>query len=267
MRTLLVATLLLSALLAGCTSPPADPPAPDTTSSPTTSQAAGPSDDAPVDDPGATALPNQPPTVLFTADIAAGQAPLTVTFSFNATDADSNALDWTLDADGDAAPDASGDVLPGSHPHVFDVAGSYTATFVVSDGMNDTAASFQIEVSAVPVPEEPAPVVLAGTVMGIALGCFDPDDPPSVLLGSANNDFDVDAAWWGGDYELTPSEAEIVWWQGEGLDDPLVVGADTATIPADTTSGHVCVDSDPVTGFVAVPGLPVDWTLTIYLQA
>lgn len=207
--------------------------------------------------------PNQAPVVKFTADVASGQAPLLVNFSFEATDAEGDALTWTLDANGDGESDAEGDesALPGTFAFTFD-AGTYEATFTASD-TNATSASFTINVTETPSTPAPAPVVFAGSVAGIGLGCLDTTDPAETVpnfLGGGTQDFAIDAALWGSTYTLTPAEVDVTWWLGEELDDPIDAGGNDGTVPDETTSGHVCTDD---TVILNTPSTPIDWSLTI----
>jgi PKD repeat protein len=77
--------------------------------------------------------PNAAPVITtFTVNKTTGAAPLKVSFAVNATDADKDALTYTLSY-GDKTPDSTGKTLP-SLLHTYAVAGNYTAKLTVSDG-------------------------------------------------------------------------------------------------------------------------------------
>jgi PKD repeat protein len=102
------------------------------------------------DDEGATGFdtaginvdpPNQPPTASLSADPAEGDAPLTVTFSMSAGDADGAIASWELDIDNDGTAEYSGSGSPpATQQHTYTDAGTYTAELTVWD--NDGAQGF-----------------------------------------------------------------------------------------------------------------------------
>ena len=89
--------------------------------------------------------PAQPhaPTAKLTASVTEGTAPLVVTLGLNGTDADGDALSWTLDLDGDGQADETGDDLPTTLNHTF-ATGTYNLTLMVSDGGLSTNDTLQI---------------------------------------------------------------------------------------------------------------------------
>ncbi|HET8931414.1 MAG TPA: PKD domain-containing protein, partial [Acidimicrobiales bacterium] len=93
--------------------------------------------------PGVDPTPNEPPIVGFTADPASGNSPLEVSFASTSTDPDGDPLDHTwYFGDGDTATGADA-------THTYTTAGTYTATLVVTDGVNSRSTTRQIVVHAV----------------------------------------------------------------------------------------------------------------------
>lgn len=132
----ILVTLLLA--FAGCTSKD-DSPQPSgsstTTSTSTTSTSTAPP------------LPNKAPVTTLTASAQAGQAPFNVTFTVNGTDAEGDALSWTLHF-GDNATSANGTALPSNVTHAYLAAGLYNATLEVRDGKAASNVSLQLNVTA-----------------------------------------------------------------------------------------------------------------------
>ncbi|MDX1450365.1 MAG: PKD domain-containing protein [Acidimicrobiia bacterium] len=131
-----MALLLLAASLAGCTDdgPTEDPENPDGMDG---------SDDMCPDLGNVTAtrpgpdgcdVANSAPVATLVANVTAAEVPFDVLFSFNASDADGDVLEWTFDADGDGTADLEGIDLPGELVFAFADPGLYTANFTVDDG-------------------------------------------------------------------------------------------------------------------------------------
>src|SRR5688572_28010434 len=120
------ALVLLSAVLAGCAAEdPERYPRTSTTSSSGTASATSTSA-APAN------RTNTVPEANMTASPANGTAPLNVTFTLEGTDADGDALNWTLTfGDGNST---NGTELPATVVHLYNVTGNLTAVFTVSDG-------------------------------------------------------------------------------------------------------------------------------------
>jgi PKD repeat protein len=105
--------------------------------------------------------PNEPPTVALSASTARGSAPLTVSFSADASDPDGDPLSyaWTF-GNGDTAEGNS------SHTVTYREPGDYTAVVTVSDGVAEERASFTVEVDEPPEPpasNTPPVVTLSAT--------------------------------------------------------------------------------------------------------
>ncbi|MFO1533756.1 MAG: PKD domain-containing protein, partial [Thermoplasmatota archaeon] len=82
------------------------------------------------------------------ADETEGAAPLVVTFTLDASDADGDSLSWTFDADNDTIPDASGgsDDLPATVTWPYAMPGAYTASLVIDDGQAQDVQTLAITV-------------------------------------------------------------------------------------------------------------------------
>lgn len=128
---LLVGCIVALMLLAGCSDK--KPDGADDSSRSSTSPTAAPA-------------PNHPPTASMLANTT-GQAPLNVTFLLNGTDADGDAVTWTLDF-GDASAAANGTALPGNVTHLYAAAGLFNATLLVSDGNATTNATLTLNITA-----------------------------------------------------------------------------------------------------------------------
>jgi len=83
---------------------------------------------------------NQPPTCSLSADPRSGSAPLTVTFTMNASDPDGIISNWELDVDFDGRRDYFGSGNPPSTlNHTYTIARTYTAVLIVNDNNNASA--------------------------------------------------------------------------------------------------------------------------------
>jgi PKD repeat protein len=82
---------------------------------------------------------NHAPTASLVANNATGSIPFNVTFTLGGTDADEDAMTYTL-AFGDGSADATGSTLPAEVQHTYSLEGNFTVLFTVSDG---TASSNQ----------------------------------------------------------------------------------------------------------------------------
>lgn len=93
--------------------------------------------------PGVDPTPNEPPVVGFDADPASGNSPLQVSFASTSTDPEGDTLTHTwYFGDGNSATGADA-------THTYTDPGTYTATLVVSDGVNSASTTRQIIVHAV----------------------------------------------------------------------------------------------------------------------
>lgn len=159
-----IAVALAAALLAGCTEsadPQQDddvvpestdgttPPATDTTVAPEPTDDGDPGEDP--DDESPDESPNTPPEATLSADSTSGEAPLEVTFTVSVSDADGDALNWTLDlGDGTTAEGTTDEEVTHSY-----AAGEFTAILTVSDGEAEATATAQVTATAAaPEPEE-----------------------------------------------------------------------------------------------------------------
>lgn len=128
MRVLATAAILLFTALSGCLADDAEPAAASETPSPTPSGNA-----TATQAPSNVSVPNTPPTANLSSDLPNGTAPLNVTFTVEGDDEDGDALNWTLDADGDGTADYNGTELPSTIVHEYVEAGNYTALLNVTD--------------------------------------------------------------------------------------------------------------------------------------
>jgi hypothetical protein len=139
----LLAFLSAAILLAGCFGGDEATPSSTTTSSSATSSATNSTTTAP---PVAN---NTAPVANLTASAQNGTAPFSVTFNLTASDIDGDNLTWTFDADGNGSAEANGTgaQLPLSIQFNYTSAGSYNATFNVTDGRLATQAVLVITVT------------------------------------------------------------------------------------------------------------------------
>lgn len=126
--------LALALALAGCSGKKSGDDGPDESPSPSSTSAT------------TNGAPNHPPTASMLANTT-GEAPLNVTFLLNGTDADGDALAWTLDF-GDNSTLANGTGLPANVTHFYAAAGLFNATLLVSDGNATTNATLTLSLAA-----------------------------------------------------------------------------------------------------------------------
>ncbi|MFA5944555.1 MAG: PKD domain-containing protein [Candidatus Thermoplasmatota archaeon] len=105
---------------------------------------------------------NVPPTGSLAVSVPGGAAPLNVTFKLEGTDANGDALNWTLSF-GDNATAANGTSLPANTTHVYASAGLFNATFTLDDGVNQTSYHALLNVSA--EAGAPAALIFTGHVI------------------------------------------------------------------------------------------------------
>lgn len=135
MRWSVVACVLVFVLASGCSDKDPDPEPSASTSASTTAASSN-----------TTAPANQPPTGTMAVSVPGGAAPLNVSFGLQGTDADGDALTWTL-AFGDGNG-TNGTALPANVTHVYAAAGAFNATFTLNDGTEEAAYHALVNVSA-----------------------------------------------------------------------------------------------------------------------
>ena len=191
--------------------------------------------------------PNEPPTVTLSANTARGSAPLTVSFSAEASDPEGEPLTyaWIFGNGGTAEGNSSRTVT-------YREPGEYTVVVAVSDGIAEERASFEVTVTepAEPPPSNTPPVVsvTASPVRGRA--------PLSVELRAEASDADGD--------ELT-----YLWDFGDGgisSDNPVThtyedVGDYSATVTVSDRRGgktraEVAIEAAPGAGEPTEPDVP-----------
>jgi hypothetical protein len=233
--------------VAGGTSTSTGPASNGTSTGPATSSSTGTSGDSRQD------APNQAPSISITvAGNRSGSAPFNVTFLLNGTDAEGDALQWTL-AFGDGSANATGTALPAEVDHVFAAAGNFTANFTASDGTGETSALFAIEVvNGTVAYNGPPPIVFSGESANYGdIGCG------GAVPGTATyHDFDgaLAGVW---KFKASPATMITEWWTADASSENA--GAE-GVIPADRDNVAVCPTGGP--GGVAYPAQA--YTLTLY---
>lgn len=177
MRAAISILLLLSLTFAGCLGEDGgadDSPDPGMDDDPTEGDdaPADPGSEEPTSTPTSGPAPNdtedRPPTATLTASIQQGEIPFNVTFTLDGEDPDGDALQWSLDADGDDTADIEGTTLPADYTHQYDTEGLFNATFTVSDGSNTTTRNILINATAAAAA---APsfetIVITGSITGL----------------------------------------------------------------------------------------------------
>jgi hypothetical protein len=143
MRILVVVALCLAIVLSGCATKKADkdddPSGTSTATGTSTKTGTGPGGG------NGTSAVNRAPTASMNANNT-GTAPINVTFALNGTDADGDAITWSLDF-GDNGTAANGTSLPANVTHLYAAAGLYNATFAVSDGKNTTTVTLALNIT------------------------------------------------------------------------------------------------------------------------
>lgn len=243
----LLPLLVLSFSLAGCASSEDDPKPNDlvidgtATSSPTPSASGTPTpSDAPPADPSPSAAPgvNTPPVASLDADLTEAEAPVDIVFTVDASDAEGDALTWTLDADGDGAADSEGtqENLPFDFTYTFDTAGTYEATLTVGDGVEETVATLAVTIleAAGPTVE---PVVITGTALAP-----NPAHPVQCLRGGVDGDLHsiapAEAGW---TWTIEPDTFYVYWWAGDTFVD--VGGNAGGEVPEGATDAEICSET------------------------
>ncbi|MEK6985914.1 MAG: PKD domain-containing protein [Candidatus Thermoplasmatota archaeon] len=160
MKALLAFALLGALLLAGCAGTSKTDSSSDSTGSSSVAGSASGSK-ATSSSTGTTSSPgtsagsssgaseaNKAPAISeFSVNNATGVAPLQVAFSFNATDANKDALTYSLSF-GDESANATGSLPSAVVTHSFAAAGNYTAKLVVSDGKATANKTLIVQVAA-----------------------------------------------------------------------------------------------------------------------
>lgn len=194
---LLVALMLILVALSGCSDdgPSEASKMKPTTSTPTTSPGTSSqtqTQTAPAPDPVPEPEPeNTPPSALLSVSPASGAAPLNVTFSINGTDADGDALSWSLDLDGDGTADINGTTLPSTYNATYEL-GNHSAILTIHDGQATATASVNLTATAPAGPTGPIQVVEATYTVPVE-GCtiaFPSVQAATDIAGAAGNELD-----------------------------------------------------------------------------
>lgn len=150
MRALLAAALLLTLAFAGCADGGGDGDKSSTTTSPSASGSASKSgtksSTGSSTATGTGAPGNRAPTGQLAASLENGSIPLRVNFTLNGTDADGDALSWSLSfGDGNAT---QGSALPATAAHNYTRVGNFTVRYNVTDGKANATYNVTIRVGA-----------------------------------------------------------------------------------------------------------------------
>ncbi len=195
MRTLTLGFLLVMLAFAGCLSGNDDPEPTTSSSSSSTSRSStstsstGTTTSSSSTSTSTAPTPNQAPT----GSISAAINGTLVDFNLTGSDADNDALTWTLTfGDGNQT---NGSFLPAAVNHAY-AAGNYSAVFNLTDG--EAVASYNVSLSIVAAAAA-GPQVVSGSVVGDPVSCAQyadgSNDPygtvPLPLDGTAWAKFDV----------------------------------------------------------------------------
>ena len=179
-----VAALLIASFLAGCTDGGEDPPRITAADDP---EGPGDQDDGALPTPRPTRdgnetsgaengsqQPNRAPKILaFEPNRTAAEVPWNVSLRLDATDADDDALTWTVLLAGEIVDE--GDALPATSVHSIETVGNHTFMLEVHDGNATTTLNVTVQgLAAQEMPEEPAgfePWTFSGTTLLPCLQC------------------------------------------------------------------------------------------------
>lgn len=135
---------------------------------------------------------NVAPVANLTANTTRGLAPLAVTFTLNATDADGDSLTWTLSF-GDGSANETGTAVPATVSHTYSAVGNYTANFTVSDSEATVTDSEDIVVRAAATGGSTFPLVFDGEVTLSCVPCQEaPGAGASISWNSGEAGLDSD---------------------------------------------------------------------------
>lgn len=264
MRAILSLALLAALVLAGCTSSSSDESTSASTSA--TGKATTPSSGTKTESSsstatGASASPTTAPAAnrapiiaAFSANVTGGAAPLTVGFSPNATDADEDALTFTLSF-GDGSANATGRLPSANLTHIFTVAGNHTVRLVVSDGKAVANKTLQVQATA-GASAPPPSIVFEGSVVLPDPFLLSLDSCISALIdggevgvfgGVHQLPSDVEAAW---SFAVTPASG---WATFSSADGGTIAGNGNSGTVGEGVSMVIVCASEPM----------VDYTLTL----
>jgi len=170
-----------------------------------------------------------------------------VNFTVDATDADKDALQWTLDY-GDSSTAAKGTALPATPAHTFAAAGNFSATFTVTDGKASANRTLAIKVAAGGAHEV---YTFTNKFTGV-----DPDTSGVPFFGACPGGAqDVGGNWNtlnkvidGWSYAVTPAgKGWVAWFVASDGSTYTGNGGETGTVPAASVEVDICT-ADPTSG-------------------
>ncbi len=250
----LAALMLLTLALAGCAD---DEPGPNE-DEPGDEPMDEPQDEGPQDEDPSSPGSNVAPGASITASVTQGVVPQDVMFEMDGSDADGDALTWTLDATGDGVPETEGAALPANYTHSYVDEGIYEVTFEVSDGTETTVQTITVDLQAPADPDAEPPVIQEASVswapgQGRCGASYSSWQFGTPAAGITHNEFPVAAATWGQEYvaELIAEAAGIVFIGIDFYDADGTLVADGGTILEATgeVSGVVPEDAAWVLAF------------------
>lgn len=183
---------------------------------------------------------NTPPVANLTTDAVNGTAPLNVTFTLDATDAEGDNLTWILAVNGTEV--ANGTALPATVEHNFTEPGNLTVLLRVSDGDATGDASLVVVVEAGIVDAERDPTRFSGAVATGSTPIGESGTNPGAMqcAGWLTGQNGQDCRWWtlaedydGHEFKLPNSADDLEFYDAcEATGTSLGVFTTDGTVPA-----------------------------------
>ncbi len=190
----LSALLLVGVLLSGCFGDETAPPTAALETTDGTNETTAPALNETIETTNGT---NAAPVASLIATVSNGTAPLNITFTLDGSDPDGDNLTWVFD-DGNGNS-TTGDTLPAT-VNVTYLAGNWTTTFTVSDGMNDTVEQLLVTVSeaaAAATGGSEFPLTFSMNILLSCPHCLATDvTQDSTCLAVLTDDNGLDCAFW-----------------------------------------------------------------------
>lgn len=199
---------------------------------------------------------NHAPTGSLSASVPAGAVPLAVNFTLTGSDADGDALTWTLSF-GDATTNATGTAVPATVAHNYALSGNFTVQYLLTDGKE--SASYNVTIKATLDAGAPAVVTFTGHVDAPSPSyntegeCLEPIIMEPLGFTTFGQTLAVDAANYGWAYAFDTVGMTAIFYNAD-LSQNLQEGP-TGTVPDGAVSVIVCsemaIDADWVLTFTA----------------